>query len=111
MRNYILDENNKPVLVEDHTTVEGILRWAQWMGEADHHVADTQIGNARVSTVFIGHDMSLHLDEYFPEMKKEPPLLWETMVFGGPYDLGQNRYASYEEAKKGHAKIVQMLTS
>jgi len=71
------------------------------------NVADGQIGQARVSTIFLG------LDQAFFHDRGEPhePVLWETMVFGGPYDLFTDRYTSREAALIGHKKIVQMLTS
>jgi len=47
-----------------------------------------------VSTVFIGIDYNVH--------RQGPPLLWETMVFGGAMDLKATRYASYEAAIEGH---------
>jgi len=54
----------------------------------------------RVSTVF------LHMDHSF---NGGPPLLFETMVFGGLHDNHQVRYTSWEEAEIGHNEICQMV--
>lgn len=54
----------------------------------------------QVSTVF------LHMDHSF---NGGPPLLFETMVFGGLHDNHQVRYTSWDEAEKGHNEICQMV--
>lgn len=54
----------------------------------------------RVSTVF------LMLDHSF---MGGPPVLWETMVFGGPSDGEQWRYAHRRAAKAGHRDVVRFL--
>lgn len=51
-----------------------------------------------VSTVFMAIDHSRE-DE-------GPPVLFETMVFGGELDGMMNRYTSYEAAEDGHQEIV-----
>lgn len=51
-----------------------------------------------VSTVFLAldHDLS----------GKGPPVLYETMIFGGPRDDYQERYCTRAEAEAGHARAV-----
>jgi hypothetical protein len=39
------------------------------------------------------------------------PLLFETMVFGGPLDGEQTRYSTWDEAKSGHDAMVTRLES
>jgi hypothetical protein len=34
------------------------------------------------------------------------PLLFETMIFGGPLDQEQERYSTWEKAERGHAEAV-----
>jgi hypothetical protein len=53
-----------------------------------------------VSTVWMGIDHSFG---------QGPPLIFETMVFGGPHDQEQVRYATEEAAREGHEFIVTML--
>jgi|SRR5271170_3736576 len=109
MGQYVLDENG------DAIPASGLLSWGQWLKDhpRERHLAEDQIGDARVSTVFLGLDYgSLWLrDSEIFDPAKYKPKLWETMVFGGPYDLYQKRYTSRESALVGHGKIVQMLTS
>lgn len=92
---YILDAENNPVPCED------TLTWAAWFEESKRIVARTEIGDLLVSTVFLGIDHRFH--------EEGPPILWETMVFGGSprKDLGQWRYASHAAALKGHEEAVK----
>jgi hypothetical protein len=61
-------------------------------------VANTEIGNVRVSTVFLGLDHNMR--------SSGDPVLFETMIFGGPLDSEQWRYATYAQAERGHAEAV-----
>ena len=54
-----------------------------------------------VSTIFMG------LDHNFSN--EGPPILFETMVFGGALDQEQARYATWEEAEAGHKAMVEMV--
>ena len=79
-----------------------LLTWARWMETAAHrrvalaHLPD----GTKVSTVFLGLDHNFMLDG--------PPMLFETMVFGGKHDMFQKRYCTEEQAKEGHARAVAM---
>lgn len=64
-------------------------------------VARTDIGDARVSTVFLILDHA--------RRTKDPPVLFETIVFGGPRDGQCARYHTREEALAGHDRIVGEL--
>ena len=62
----------------------------------------TQIDSeATVSTVFLGFDLSGGL--------RDPPVMFETMVFGGPFNGDRYRYVSWDDAKRGHATVVQVV--
>lgn len=90
---YKLDETGKPVACTDS------IEWALWFAQNDEArvVANTELpSGTRVSTVFIGIDASLG----------EEPTLWETMTFGGDYDLVCARYRSREDAIVGHEMWV-----
>lgn len=86
-----LDENHNVIPCPD------MLTWARFV-DADENrlVARDVIGDARVSTVFLG------LNHGFGG----PALWFETMVFGGPRDGEQERYATWEEAVAGHYRAV-----
>jgi predicted LPLAT superfamily acyltransferase len=79
-----------------------LMKWAEWFETADCRVAETVVGDKRVSTVFIG------LDHQFGD---GPPLIFETMIFGladdGEY---QTRCETWEEAEEMHRVAVATLT-
>lgn len=74
--------------------------WAIWFETADRKIARTEIGDVLVSTVFLGLDHS-----FLPD---SPPILFETMIFGGEHDGYQDRYRTIEEAKAGHERAVRI---
>ena len=97
MDKYVLDKDGRtPVACE-------LMTWAQAFetrkGSVDPwRVASTTIlDSVHVSTVFLG------LDHQYGD---GPPLLFETMIFGGDLDGWQDRYSTWEEAEAGHAKAV-----
>ena len=96
---YVLDQAGKPVPEPD------LLTWGLWMEEGGRQLAVDEIGDYRVSTVFLG------IDHQFGD---GPPVLWESMIFG-PEDLesdetlGQRRYTSRDAALQGHAEMVAAL--
>jgi hypothetical protein len=86
------------------TPCSDLMRWAQWMETADRTVARTQLlgGEVLVSTIFLGLDHSFR--------DKGRPVLFETMVFTSDNaDLDMWRYATWDEAEAGHAKMVTMM--
>lgn len=91
---YILDAQGEPVLEPDLTV------WGRWMGRAERHIGNDLIGLVKVSTVFLGLDHS---------WASGPPLLWETMVFGGPLDGEMERYRTRDEAIRGHQFIMERV--
>ena len=74
-----------------------LMEWAKWVESADRKVAQDTIGDSRISTIFLG------LDHQFGD---GPPLIFETMVFGGPLSDEMDRYSTWDEAAEGHAKMV-----
>lgn len=70
---FILDDAGNPTPCDD------LLAWADWIefNRNKRRVASTSIGEAKVSTVFLGLDHGFGSSE---------PILWETMVFGGEMD-------------------------
>lgn len=91
---YIL-EGQIPVECPDLRT------WGEWLERAKRHVGDTQVSDdVRVSTVFLG------LDHNYCD--KGAPILFETMIFGGPHDQYQERYCTWDEAEAGHAAAVKL---
>jgi len=73
------------------------------MTPAERRVARDEVGDSDVSTVF------LQLDHSFTG--RPPPLVFETMVFGGPLDGECERYATWDEAEMGHARMIARVRS
>ena len=91
----------KYYILEGHKVVEtALLTWAKWFEGTEHHMADENVGDIRVSTAFLGLDHSFGYG---------PPLFFETMVFGGSLDQEQDRYTTWEEAEAGHKAMVKRV--
>jgi len=88
---YILDENLEPVLCEDPTL------WTGWFFNTDRRVQQDDFSGVCVSTIFLG------LDHQFGD---GPPLLYETMVFGGKYDQWCRRHPTRMAALAYHDQMV-----
>lgn len=93
--------------MNDHYILDGktpvktdLMTWARWFESADNSriVAKTAVGDQSVSTVFLGLDHSFG---------GGPPLLFETMIFGGHEDQEyQTRCSTWVEAEAMHAAAV-----
>ena len=77
--------------------------WAKWMATADRRVAWTDLGKVSVSTVFLG------VDHRSLTMGPGPPLLFESLVFGGKLDGHTTRCSTWEEAEAQHAEMVMVV--
>lgn len=78
--------------------VVAVRSFAEW---AEHHeevrrVADTGRNGVRVSTIFMGLNHR--------HIGNGPPVVFETMIFGGAHDGYQNRYCSWDDALMGHRR-------
>lgn len=94
-RYYTLDQSHRVVPCPD------VLTWGRFFENDDmRRVALTETADWRVSTVFIGLDHRFSGDG--------PPLVFETMIFGGPHDEYQEHYSTWDEAKAGHEKAVDL---
>jgi len=92
---YVLDEEGNPREEDD------LMTWASWLEKAPNRVvAQTETGNGKVSTVFLGLDHSFG---------GTVPILYETLVFGGTLDEQGDRYATRREAEAGHAEWVKKV--
>jgi hypothetical protein len=95
MNYYTLTSHGKP------TREYHVGKWNRWFESADRRVAVDTIGESRISTVFLGIDHSFH---------GGPPILWETMIFGGPLDCEQDRCSgSRQDALAMHARMIDTL--
>lgn len=90
MRYYIL---RNQVVVAASSAKE----FGEWVETADRVVSKTQVADIEVSTVFLGID-----HQFFAG----PPLLFETMVFGGDLDQNCRRCSPWDEAVEQHEVIL-----
>jgi hypothetical protein len=97
---YILD-NRIPVPVAD------LIHWSTWCQHNQDKltVAKTVVSNdprlrIGVSTVFLTIDHQLG---------DGVPLVFETMVFGGPHDGAMQRCSTWEQAEAQHSAMVAMV--
>jgi len=92
---YILNSKDTvPIRCKD------MQEWALLFKESMRRVAFDRIDNVEISTVFLGIDHS---------WLEGPPLLFETMIFGGEEDGYMVRCSTYEEALKQHKETCEML--
>jgi hypothetical protein len=96
---WTLDADHNPVRTSD------ILQWGRFFNDPDRVVGKTDVGRVRVSTVFLGidHGRGWMIGE------EGPPVLFETMIFGGKHDQYQDRYCTWAEAEAGHARAVKLV--
>src|SRR5262245_20305996 len=74
----------------------------EWTSHPEtRRVAFDRVDRAEISTVFLVHNHN------FPGRGK--PLLFETMVFGGPNNGWCRRYTTWDEAERGHATTVAAI--
>ncbi len=87
-------------ILEGKTVVptDDLLVWAKMFEDSEARtVAKTTVGNADVSKVFLGLNHSYG---------NGPPLIFETLVFGGQLDQEMDRYSTWDEAERGHKAMV-----
>jgi hypothetical protein len=103
MRICVLNENKEVVALTDG-------EWFRWMlehGDPKQRVAESIIGPVRVSTMFLGSEVSsLHLFD-----KDPTPMTFETMIFTKDKNIVAGRYATWDEAVKGHAAVIASLNA
>lgn len=88
---YILN-GKEPVPVSLDTYLRSKNSWAQ--------LARTEKPQYVVSTVFLGINHAFNKDG--------PPMLFETMIFGGYWDENMLRTSTWDEAMKNHDACVKL---
>ena len=80
------------------TTLDELAQAAASLGDMESRtVRRTKIGHVHISTVFTVIYLGMGLG---------PPLLFESMIFGGKFDGEQMRYGAFEEAEWGHFALI-----
>lgn len=93
---------NRQYILDGKTPVpcDNLLKWARWLETADRKVDRETVGDSGISTIFLGLDHSFGTG---------PPLLFETMVFGGKLSDEMDRYSTWDEAEAGHKAMVERV--
>jgi len=83
-----------------------LLEWAIWFEDANNRrIERTVVGDSSISTVFLGLDHNFCFDDLI----NCRPVLFESMIFGGPLDQFQWRYSTLGESKCGHYELVEAV--
>jgi len=90
---YKLDDERRAVPCDDFAVLSKYMGLS--VGRAKHN-------GEELSTVFLA------MEHGSDELGR--PILFETMVFGGPRDGLQQRYCTWEEAEAGHESMLWVLT-
>lgn len=103
-RYYILDESHStvPSSLHEWATVNEARHEQATQGDDPWRVKRETVGEFDISTVFLGLDHS---------WGDGPPLLFETMIFGGEHDGYQDRCSTWAEAEAMHAKAVEHVST
>ena len=76
-----------------------VSKWIDWFLTTDRSVARTILGEAQISTIFLGIVQA-----------DEPFALWETMVMGGNHDGATRKCSgSRDQAEAMHLEVVALL--
>lgn len=97
---FMLDDDKNVVPIEGGTEQERLMRWAAMLeDDGCRYVAFDEVEGVQVSTVFLGLDHGYGMG---------PPLVFETMIFGGGegLDMYQVRYSYWDDAVRGHARAL-----
>ena len=78
-----------------------ILRWADWRSKTNKKIKLNKVGKSTISTIFLGIDHNI--------IPGGLPVLFETYVFDGPLDGEMERFFTWDDAVKGHDKMVEKV--
>jgi hypothetical protein len=95
IEHYILND-------DESVTMVSLDEFLAWMETHERRIAWTVVNDITVSTIFLG------LDHGYGRILgyDTPPILFETMIFGGECDEWQERYATKADAIIGHQAAV-----
>lgn len=97
---YRLDRDGNPIECETYE------EWIEWEKTNQNllRVGATFFPGGVVITSFMGRNLAMG------EFKETgPPVVFETMVFGGPWSGLQKRSCTLESAKQAHQEVVDLL--
>ena len=77
-----------------------VYDYADYPKDGRTRVGSDTINDVTVSTVFLAVDH---------QYGDGPPVLFETIIFGGEHNEEQWRYCTWEEAEKGHQVACELV--
>lgn len=98
------DHEMKYYILKDKHVVEAknLLEWCSWFEHSGERILrKSKFSDIVVSTVFLGIDHNF--------TGKGPPVVFESMVFGGQHDQLCRRCCTYPEALQQHNELVQLV--
>jgi hypothetical protein len=103
-RYFVLDVDGEPLPVDLDT-------WAEWYtpDNMDKRIVARDRDEAPGATDVLISTVFLALDHNFTN--DGPPVLWETLVFGGPLDGEMDRYTSRAAALAGHQAMCRRVAA
>jgi hypothetical protein len=90
-------------ILKDKVPIQvGFIEHASWMQIDENRIIEhTKVGEILISTIFLGINHPFYRDG--------PPVLFETMIFGGKEGQYQQRYITWDEAVKGHKEACELV--
>jgi hypothetical protein len=108
--NWDTDWDGRPIYYDRQGLPMTMHQWAQKFQDEDYtHIARDVIGPDEpldpaplitVSTFWLGVN---------PNWRNDEPLIYETLITGGEYDMTGMRYATEKQARDGHRRVVDQL--
>jgi hypothetical protein len=109
--NVIKELGHYTLVDREPVKLETLKAWVEEVARRDRIAAETgvdpwrvgltEIGEVEISTVFLGLDQN--------HLRRGPPVLFETMIFGGRLDHSRSRCATWAEAEAMHAEAVRLV--
>lgn len=90
------DRSGKPISREAYSSLHGL----EVNGSPYMRIAETFTEDCRISTVWLGMNH---------QYGDGPPVIFETMVFGGGLDQDAERWSTEADARAGHEKWVEKV--
>ena len=108
--NWDKDWDGRPIYYDRQGQPMTMHEWAEKFRDEDYtHLARDVIGPDEpldpaplitVLTFWLGVN---------PNWRNEEPLIYETLIIGGEYDATGMRYATEQQAREGHRRVVDQL--
>jgi hypothetical protein len=98
----MLGDDDEPLFYDRQLRPVGFEEYAR-LGQVPgyHEIGHDVVGDSEISTVWLGVN--------YNHSRVGPPVIFETMIFGGPYDLRTLRWRDEREARYGHRMVLAFV--